>query len=223
VQDARVYIAHSMQYKGKSLCAGRYFPKGSIVYAEQSVVDSGELVGSLDIEQKHKEENNSRHCWAVVANILAQHKTEKVIALSLSESSCIPPDQWEEDDDRVLHRLCTVYNSTPGLVRQLNAIASTNILVCKTVDVSIDVPYPDPIVLVMASCYGLFDKLSRCNHSCVPNCDMKMLPGAALILKTLIPVHKGEDLTIRYGREDCDLKETFGFDCNCTRCSITSS
>lgn len=72
---------------------------------------------------------------------------------------------------------------------------------------------------------SLHPSASFVNHSCLPNA-FSQIVGDELKLYTLYPVEAGEELNISYIEPELplkerrtNLKETYGFDCICRRCS----
>jgi hypothetical protein len=212
-QPSNVYVTHSPQYDGLSLRASQDFAKGNVVYVEAPIAHIELRDKDKD---KHQQDNNSRHSWAIVAQILRQQKTEHVLALGLSEASPLAPSQWEPADTGVLQRLCDVHKVSEGTVRRVMAVVGTNNLVCKTLVIPL-LDYHCTLEEVVNG-FGLFDKLSRCNHACRPNCQLLSFNGSTIMLRALHPVKQGDDLTISYGRTGSNTKATFGFDCRCLDC-----
>merc|ERR1719296_21367 len=71
---------------------------------------------------------------------------------------------------------------------------------------------------------GLFPSGAILNHSCAPSC-LWFVRGGVLVVETVRPVAKGEELTIQYLPVTGNLterrrriREGFGFHCVCRRC-----
>lgn len=72
---------------------------------------------------------------------------------------------------------------------------------------------------------GIYIVVSKLNHSCCPNCDIKFRDSSA-ILVTERPLEAGEQLFISYVDDKLSrsqrrqlLRDGWGFECNCDRCS----
>eukprot|EP01006_Ploeotia_vitrea_P057234 TRINITY_DN68162_c0_g1_i1.p1 TRINITY_DN68162_c0_g1~~TRINITY_DN68162_c0_g1_i1.p1 ORF type:complete len:241 (-),score=26.98 TRINITY_DN68162_c0_g1_i1:913-1635(-) len=75
---------------------------------------------------------------------------------------------------------------------------------------------------------ALFETHSKLNHSCQPNCTLKVLPTeprACVRVRTLHPVKKGEELCISYIDPTWDvsqrqevLRNRYMFQCDCPKC-----
>jgi hypothetical protein len=76
---------------------------------------------------------------------------------------------------------------------------------------------------------GVYHQICLINHSCVPNCNANWNSdtGHETIYATQ-DIEAGEEITISYKQEDtfaeqrAVLRDAFGFDCNCTRCSSSA-
>lgn len=70
---------------------------------------------------------------------------------------------------------------------------------------------------------GLFKITCRINHSCVPNAvarwEMHRGERGEMRVVAKRRIEMGEEITISYGVKASRLKEKFGFDCDCERCS----
>jgi len=76
---------------------------------------------------------------------------------------------------------------------------------------------------------GLYNIACRLNHSCQPNCCWYATEDGARLVRTLVPVAEGEQLTIDYEMERYDIKPvperqdnfalSWEFCCACPRCA----
>jgi hypothetical protein len=71
---------------------------------------------------------------------------------------------------------------------------------------------------------GLFEMVCRINHSCVPNAVARWELGRGergeMRVVAKREIGEGEEITISYGVETRELKEKFGFDCDCMKCNL---
>ncbi|CAL6025115.1 SET_domain-containing protein [Hexamita inflata] len=72
---------------------------------------------------------------------------------------------------------------------------------------------------------GIYSTLSKLNHSCEPNCNVKFDERCDAILEIEKPVQAGQELYISYIDDKMDrnqrrkeLQEGWGFVCQCTKC-----
>ena len=74
---------------------------------------------------------------------------------------------------------------------------------------------------------GVYSVLSKLNHSCEPNCNIKFSPenGKDATLEVERPVKQGEELTISYVDDKLpreqrrkELSEGWAFECQCPKC-----
>ena len=68
---------------------------------------------------------------------------------------------------------------------------------------------------------GIFLKSSRFNHACHPfaTCTYSYdLSQGRLIVKSLFPIAKGQEITISYCKDAKTLYDNYGFYCDCKAC-----
>ena len=149
--------------------------------------------------------------WSLVANILDQGLHAKV--LDQNFASGLARTQGTPADALVCQRLATEHTCQPDLVRKLYDIAVTNQIVSGVIQVD------DGSETVVPYRYGLYYQLSRVNHSCDPNSEIKITPTGAQLV-SLRPIQDGEEVTYSYTptptREN--LLQQYGFTCTCQVC-----
>ncbi|KAL6062168.1 SET domain-containing protein [Balamuthia mandrillaris] len=71
---------------------------------------------------------------------------------------------------------------------------------------------------------GLYPQAALINHSCQPNC-VSLFVGASFHLRSIVDINEGDEITLNYvhigdptEQRRKALRETFFFECQCTRC-----
>ncbi|KAF7321718.1 SET domain-containing protein [Mycena kentingensis (nom. inval.)] len=105
--------------------------------------------------------------------------------------------------------------------------------ILRTNAIGITLPAPSTYAPAAMGHNGIFLQASRFNHSCSPNATTRFDPASfALMVTTLRPIAKGEEITISYidlpaiptrdARRVC-LQSHHRFLCKCSRCTIPDS
>ncbi|KAI0044065.1 SET domain-containing protein [Auriscalpium vulgare] len=114
------------------------------------------------------------------------------------------------------HIFLSLHRGPPTARSPALAITMTNAYILKRVPGSID------------ECAGVFNDISRINHSCVPNAVFRW-DGDSLTfeIRALRPIAPGEEVTLSYvhacalyDERRSDLQQRYGFTCTCSSCSL---
>ncbi|KAG6917993.1 hypothetical protein DXG01_017003 [Tephrocybe rancida] len=98
------------------------------------------------------------------------------------------------------------------------------------IEIGLPVPGINPSDKGLFRTSGVFDAISRANHSCAPNAAYKFnVPSFSLSLRAVRPIKAGEEITITYCHQTKPKAQRqaellpYGFQCTCARCSDPSS
>eukprot|EP01060_Flectonema_neradi_P022321 TRINITY_DN30589_c0_g1_i1.p1 TRINITY_DN30589_c0_g1~~TRINITY_DN30589_c0_g1_i1.p1 ORF type:complete len:282 (+),score=41.24 TRINITY_DN30589_c0_g1_i1:188-1033(+) len=75
--------------------------------------------------------------------------------------------------------------------------------------------------------FVLYDRASRMNHSCIPNCTYQFTDDYAILITSIQPIQLGQELTLSYCPTAYENKQSrlaylqqhFGFQCLCEHCA----
>ena len=166
---------------------------------------------SSDLANAIDETLDNSFAWSLVVNFFKRGFVDTVLGHGFATG--ITRSQWTLADASVCQRLAKEYGCSTDLLRKLYDISATNQIVSAVLQVEGE---NDPFAAVR---YGIYLELSRVNHSCDPNTQLKFTK-AGVTLVSLRPIAAGEEVTFSYipapTREA--LFKQYGFTCTCQVC-----
>ena len=188
--------------------------KGTIVMQEMPFLNSD------DAKQVGKPWNDS-FAWNIVEKMFKQQKVKEFRDAKLSKTEF----EWEGDkDDAVCKRLASRFSEKESDVKALYFSVCTNNLVSETRDVGFMIG-SQQVIFKATNKHGIYMKMSRVNHSCNPNCEMKIRAKCALQLVATRDIKAGTEISYNYIHPTpCNhkqIRERFFFECKCSACVQT--